>query len=72
MGELWADVSEAPGGWSGWRSRITVDGPRKPNTQVIKAVIDFAKSTERFYPKAFVQQEEDGQRHSRTVDGNHS
>jgi hypothetical protein len=60
IGERWADLSYALGGWSGRRSRITdaeVDGPRhtwKPNIQVIKAVIKFVKSTPRFHPKALV------------------
>jgi hypothetical protein len=78
MGDRWGDLSYALGGWSGRWSRITeaeVDGPRhtwKPNTQVIKAVINFAKSTQRFHPKALVQQEGDGQRQERMVDGNHS
>ncbi|KFY66181.1 hypothetical protein V496_02147 [Pseudogymnoascus sp. VKM F-4515 (FW-2607)] len=68
MGERWADLSYALGGWSGRRSRITeaeVDGPRhtwKPNIQVIKALIKFTKSTQRFHPKALIEQEGDGQR----------
>ena len=63
MADRWGDLSYAIGGWSGRKDRGTgtfVDGPRekwKPNTAVLKAVIQYVKATGRFQPKARVGEE---------------
>ena len=62
MGNRWADLSFALGGWSGRRAGTDqryVDGPSeewKPNMAVLKAVITFVKATQRLQPKALAEE----------------
>jgi hypothetical protein len=55
--DRWADLSYALGGWSDKkdRTRKLIDGRSdrwRPNTRVLKAVVQFVKETGRFQPKA--------------------
>ncbi|KAH7028254.1 hypothetical protein B0J12DRAFT_584353, partial [Macrophomina phaseolina] len=53
VGERWGDVSYMLGGWSrrqDWRTGQPVDGPKerwRPDVRVVKAVVQFLKSTSR-------------------------
>ena len=56
MGDRWADLSYALGGWSGRQdpnTRKPIDGRKsrwKPNIGVLKAVVQFVKATGRLQP----------------------
>jgi hypothetical protein len=61
--DRWGDLAYALGGWSGRKDRGTdrlVDRPRerwKPNMKVLKAVIQYVKTTKRFQPRAVMAEE---------------
>ena len=77
MGDRWGDLAYALGGWSGRRDKRTnrpVDGPKerwKPNLAVLKAVIQYVKTTQRFRQKALVEEGvgERGEERGEEVDG---
>jgi hypothetical protein len=57
MEDRWGDLAYALGGWSGRTERETgkpIDGPKarwKPNTGVLRAVIQYVRATKRFTQK---------------------
>jgi hypothetical protein len=63
MEDRWGDLAYALGGWSGRTDRETgkpIDGLKrrwKPNVKVLKAVIQYVKTTKRFQPKVQIDQE---------------